>query len=471
MKSPNVPLSIRAIAVAYRFDLDMPIAEIATRLSQPVGTLKTLFRRIQHRAQSNMVLDLVRHLEDTPRTGRPSKIEPGSKESLQIRDRVRSLRYQDQTTAANTPLYTAKHGNILAELDANIPRLPAQQVHNIAQGKEHSKHDNIDSRPIKQKREIVKPAGYDPHKRLKYTKELQEMVDNKDIVVCCNKKKFGVGGTANKHVSMPQGEDSFGTRPAARFILKQWAAATAQDLSITRPHIIWTAKDKGLFNLQAKLNEANAARRRLINEKRYRGTHDTTSEEYLELQRLNQEVKEANGHRREQKIPGSQQKWTPQRLFPYEDLKSDSDKLEFTWYAFKVYQELLFPYIQQLRANNPGKRVTVIEDNSTIHHKARKLMAAEIERQSIHFANHPAFSPDLNPIETLHREETKPIKQYLASVTSAAEVVRQEAGLKLKEVWQSKSFDTAVTKYCSHTVLQTLKKKLEAANGHNNFSD
>jgi hypothetical protein len=311
MSPPEVPLSIRAIAVAYRYDLAMPLAEIATRLSQPEAALKTLLLRVKHRAQSDQLLDLIQHIEDLKRTGRPSKIKPGSKESLQIRERVRERKYQDQTTAANTPSYTAKHGNILGEIDANIPRLAAQQVHNIAQSIEHSEMDPIDKRPIKRKREIEKPAGYDPHKRLKYTIELQEMIDNQDIIVVCDEKKFGVGGTANALVSMPQGEDSFGTRSGDRFILEQWAAASGQDTSITRPHLIWTADDKKLFNLRDKLNEANAARRSLIDEKRQRAIHDNTSLEYKELTRLNQEVKEANKHRREHKIAGSQWKWTP----------------------------------------------------------------------------------------------------------------------------------------------------------------
>jgi hypothetical protein len=221
MSSLEVPLSIRAIAIAYRYDLDMPVAEIATRLSQPESTLKKLLLRVKHRAQSDQLLDLLRHIEDLLRQGRPRKIEPGSKESLQIRERVRELKYHEQTTAANTPFHTAKHGNILAEIDANIPRLGVQQVHNITQSKAHSKMDSIDNRPIKRKREIKKPASYDPHKRLKYAEELQEMIDNQDIIVVCDEKKFRVGGTANKHVSMPQGEDSYSTRSGARFILEQ----------------------------------------------------------------------------------------------------------------------------------------------------------------------------------------------------------------------------------------------------------
>jgi hypothetical protein len=98
-------------------------------------------------------------------------------------------------------------------------------------------------------------------------------------------------------------------------------------------------------------------------------------------------------------------------------------------------------------------------------------MAAEIEEQSIHFANHPAFSPDLNTIKTLHREERKPIKEYLSSVSSSSKATKQEAAEKLRAVWQSKSFDSKVVKYCSHSAFQDLKLKVEAANGHNNFKD
>jgi hypothetical protein len=49
--------------------------------------------------------------------------------------------------------------------------------------------------------------------------------------------------------------------------------------------------------------------------------------------------------------------------------------------------------------------------------------------------------------------------------------VRKEAAEKLRAVWQSKSFDSEVIKYCSYSAFQDLKLKLEAADGHNNFQD
>ena len=131
----------------------------------------------------------------------------------------------------------------------------------------------------------------------------------------------------------------------------------------------------------------------------------------------------------------------------------------------------MFPYIQQLRDNNPGKRVVIIEDNSLVHLKARRLQAPLINALSIEFAGHLANSPDLNPIETLHREQDKLIFKFRINTFSAAQIVKDECDEKLKAVWQSKEFDQFVSKYCSYNAFQDLLDKVKDAQGHNNFKD
>ena len=141
------------------------------------------------------------------------------------------------------------------------------------------------------------------------------------------------------------------------------------------------------------------------------------------------------------------------------------------WYAFRIYQDALFPYIQQLRDNNPGKRVVIIEDNSPGHLKARRLQAPLINALFIEFAGHPANLPDLNPIETLHREQDKLIFKFRINTCSAAQIVKDECDEKLKAVWQSKEFDQFVSQYCSYNAFQDLLDKVKDAQGHNNFKD
>ena len=58
------------------------------------------------------------------------------------------------------------------------------------------------------------------------------------------------------------------------------------------------------------------------------------------------------------------------------------------WYAFEVYQKLLFPYYEAIIANNNCRDVLIIEDNDPSHLKARKLLAAEIHSKGIQFAPH-----------------------------------------------------------------------------------
>jgi hypothetical protein len=94
-----------------------------------------------------------------------------------------------------------------------------------------------------------------------------------------------------------------------------------------------------------------------------------------------------------------------------------------------------------------------------------------INHLAIEFASHLAFSPDLNPIETLHREQDKLIYQFRINTFSAAQVVKHQCDEKLKEVWQCKQFDQFVTKYCSYNAFEELLDKVREADGHNNFKD
>lgn len=470
VRTSEVPLGLRAAAVAYRFDLGMKLSDISSRLSIHKNTLQSLLERVQQRVQSKDIHEILAdesHISNGPRPGRPRLVEPGSAQSFAVREAVRYHKYHPFTTAANM----ASHRPVLKDLDVNIPRLRPPQVYHIVQDPIHYAADPIDSQPVKRKREIVKPGDYSADKRLRYTDEMEQLVKDRAIIVFCDEKKYGFGGTATNHVSLPRGEKSYGHSTYQRFVKEQWAAACAQDLSITRPHIVWTPQDKDIYRLKDQLDEHNRQQKQIVDDKRWRSQNDPQSVEFATLRQRNNEIDANNKHNREQRYTGYQQRMTPVRLYKYDELKSTSDGIDFVWYGLYIYKDHLFPYIKTLRENNPGRQVVIVEDNSPIHLKARKLVDSLIQQLDIEFAEHPPFSPDLNPIETLHREQDTLLKTFILSVRSKAKAVQLQAEAKMRDIWQSKAFDRYVAKYCSLEAFEDLRIKVIKAEGHNTFQD
>ena len=465
--SSEVPLSIRAIAIAYKFDLRLPDREISSRLSVPERTLRYLFKKAKEQAQGSEWHELLLYISNLPGRGRKPHIRPGSLESVAIREAVRTSGGHEATLIANN----TKDRPVLKELNPNVPRLKRAQVYNVLNDKRHCEDDPINDKPVKRLKPIHKPGGYEATTRLQYTIELAEYVQNEVILVVCDEKKFSFGGTPNGRVSTPQGETPYRTSVRERFVREHWAAATAQDVSILRPHIVWSADDKHDVQLAQRLLDANQQLKAHVEGQRVLATTDPTSMEAQLLRDKNDEVRLYNKEQQRRGARGRKHFFSAERLFKHKDLVVKGTNLDFVWYAFRIYQDTLFPYVQQLRDNNPGKRVVIIEDNSPVHHKARRLMAPLINHLAIEFAGHPAFSPDLNPIETVHREQDKLIFKFRINTFSAAQIVKDQCDEKLIEVWQSKQFDQFVLRYCSHNAFKDLLDKLRHAKGHNYFKD
>ena len=53
-------------------------------------------------------------------------------------------------------------------------------------------------------------------------------------------------------------------------------------------------------------------------------------------------------------------------------------RLDYVYYAYEIYNKLLFPYIHELHALNPHKTIVVVKDNVGLYHRARLLMASQI---------------------------------------------------------------------------------------------
>jgi hypothetical protein len=331
--SSEVPLSIRAIAIAYKFDLRFTDREISSRLSVPERTLRYLFLKAKQQAQGSEWQELLLYISDLPGRGRKPHIQPGSLESVAIREAIRSGGGREATLVANN----TKDRPVLKELNPNIPRLKRTQVQNVLLDKRHCENDPIDSKPIKRLKLIHKPGGYEATTRLNYTQELAEYVQNKAIIVVCDEKKFSFGGTPNGRVSAPQGSTPYRTSVRERFVREQWAAATAQDVSILRPHIVWNADDKHDVQLAQRLLDANQQLKAHVEGQRTLATTDHTSIEAQLLRDKNEEVRLHNEEQKRQGKRGRKQPFTAERLFKHKDLVTKGTNLDFVWYAFRIY--------------------------------------------------------------------------------------------------------------------------------------
>jgi hypothetical protein len=163
--SMDIPLSIRTIAIAYKFDLHLRESEIATRLSVQERTLRKIFKRAKERAQSNEWRELLLYIENQPGRGRKPYIQPGSLESVAIRETIRTLDRYEATLLANI----AKERPVLKELHPNIPHLKPPQVYNVLRDKRHCEMDPIDTALVKRLKPIHKLGGYEATTRLNYT--------------------------------------------------------------------------------------------------------------------------------------------------------------------------------------------------------------------------------------------------------------------------------------------------------------
>jgi hypothetical protein len=323
--SSEVPLSIRAIAIAYKFDLHLTEPEISQRLSVPERTLRNLFKRTKERAQSSELNELLLYIHDLPGRGRKPHIQPGSAENTAIREAVRSVKNHEATTVANM----AKDRPVLKELDLNIPPLHPPQVYKVLRNKRHCQSDPINTKPVKRLKPIVKPGGYDAATRLQYTDELAQYVEDEVILVVCDEKKFSFGGTPYNRVSAPQDETPYINAIRERFVREQWAAATAQDISILRPHVVWNADDKHDVQLAQRLLDANQQLKAHIEGQRTLATTDPTSNEAQLLHDKNEQVRLHNKEQRRQGKRGRKRLFTPKRLFKHKDLVIQGTNLDF----------------------------------------------------------------------------------------------------------------------------------------------
>lgn len=440
----------------------------AKRGGVKASTAQAICNRTSKRAGSTAWPDLVANAGPAPRSGRPRRVEPGSHVSQVIRNGLRGkYRWHNQEEAANLLFKRAR------KLDDSSRRQPlrplkAPQVHNIAQGLYHSALDKVNKKPITRKKPLQKIALEKlnlPH-RERYIEEILLMKPSEVELILCDETPIDFGGCGgHKYVSAPAGEKVYQGVVDPRSSRMQWGAVSS-DLRLKRRIVVWAPESDDLTaQLARELAEAQAELDSEVDRQRERAMQPGTAE-HTHLAQKNDDVAHHNlllppGQRK-----GRKRRFTPERLYPKETITRDHAKggLDAVFYAFQVYKKELFPYYEDIRRLNPYKKVYIIEDNVGVHHKARRILAPLIAQKDILFLDTPVNSPDLNPIEHLHKDEKSILQDFRTAVTGAGRVVQETAEINMEAAWvEDKTFAAKVAKRCNLSYLQALCRLSKAA--------
>jgi hypothetical protein len=209
-----------------------------------------------------------------------------------------------------------------------------------------------------------------------------------------------------------------------RFSKMQWDVACT-DTRVKRPCLVWTRENQEQASVLARKLENQIKRLRShVDFNRLEALKPGTSQNRY-FEDLNAQVDSHNASIPSGQRSGRKRRFTIDRAFKYEALEREAKKggLDFVWYAFNAYEQELFPYYQKIRDLNPHCQVYICEDNVGVHHKARRLLADQIHEFDIKFIDTPANSPDLQPIEHLHKDQKRLISDTRFKTTSAAAAV------------------------------------------------
>ena len=451
----------RGIVVWYYFHDRLRFTEIAARVPGVTADgARKLCRRARERAGSNNLDEILKATQNRPRSGRPVDIKPGSQESIRIRDAIwGQYKFQSQHDAANRVYKRMRH--------TTLQELPAAQVHNITHSNAHCEADPVNQEPITRKRGVEKAAlvRLDLQHRKQLIEQILSFEDNKVVLIAVDETPIDFGGAPHRRVSAPRGVTVFVDSLDPRFTKMQWAAAST-DTSLQRPWRCWNreTEEEG-DKLIAKLGIAKQRLLERVEEQRRRARIEGTKEWHY-LKHLNDGIEANNARLPRGQRKGRQQRYTIERAFKTEKLERDNQHggLDFVWYAFEVYEKLLFPYVRDIKEANHGKRVYITEDNVKLHIKARRLLAPQIEEEGIEFLDWPVYSSDLHPIEHLHKDQKKELENFRFNTTSAAAAVQVEAESEMERVWcRSASFNEKVREKMSIGFYKLLAGRSKAA--------
>ncbi|SMR46070.1 unnamed protein product [Zymoseptoria tritici ST99CH_1E4] len=443
----EIPHDDRVLIVQYRAVHGWTFERIATVVDGvSADAARKLYTRARVRAGSDIARDILQHIDPAPRSGRPKVIVPGSKESTQMRQLLRNkYRRQHQTEAGNHAIQQLRQtrqsdvSTTTCTRRRPLQELDNRQIHNILRSKEHCAADPFDKRPVKPLRGIEKPAlsKLDLPDRERHCDVIEGLNPHTTILITCDETPVDFGGSlGHQRILAPQGTTPYVDQHDPRYMRIQWAGACF-DTSIERPWACWgPGEDEDSLQLTQKLAASQKILDNKVEEQRARCSIQGSVEHQL-LTQKNDEVEQFNASLPAGKKRNKRKPFTPERLFKKERLVRAGKKggIDFVWYAFEVYQKRLFPYYERVVRNNAFKDVYIYEDNVGLHHKARRLLAPEIEARGIKFLDTPTNSPDLNPIEQLHKDQKKILRPYRMAVTSASKESMKEGEQRMRDVW------------------------------------
>ena len=392
--------------------------------------------------------------------GDTTHVQPGSSASLKIREYLQDTGARHgQVEAANYTLQRMRGNNAREPLK----ELSNKQVHNICMDRAHCKQDLVDNRPLPRKRALEKPSldKLDLPDRQRYIDQILSFQTKKTLLICVDETPITFGGSQHHRVTAPSGVSVYVGHDNPLFTKMQCAAACA-DTRVPQPHVVWNRENhEDIQELQAQLDTEMRLLTDLVDKQQSNASTPGTAEyEYMEAEQA--KIDAHNAEQKRKKLRGRKRKLTPTRLFPYEKLVRDNKKggLDFAWYTFNIYIKLLFPYYKRLQALNPRKQVYITEDNVGLHHKARRLLAPRIKAENIQFLDHPANSPDLHPIEHLHKTQKRLIRDFRMKISSASKNMKKKAENEMRRIWMD---DPEFTAECAVKASISYYKKLAKA--------
>ncbi|KAF1934840.1 hypothetical protein EJ02DRAFT_471610 [Clathrospora elynae] len=173
-KTPDLPLSIRAIIVAFRVFFHLGWTKISKKLGTDPTTVQKFFQCMQRLANgSEDFWYLLSHIEPSGCHHPAPLIAPGSEESLEVRKAVLKHKTWMRNNAVN-----------YERSKANLPPLKCTTVQNICLDFKHAAANPKYPKRIKRKRQPCKTAldEEDRSNWLQYTQDLEEAEAESDIL-------------------------------------------------------------------------------------------------------------------------------------------------------------------------------------------------------------------------------------------------------------------------------------------------
>jgi hypothetical protein len=160
--SSEIPLTLRAVIIAYRFDLGWEHKAIAKQLSIHRDVIKSLCQRTRKRSEAKeqrqnalKLCILLKYIENEPGRGRKQRAQPGSALAIAVRRGIEELPDSERPVAADQGI---KKRQALGTLSPNIKRLDGKQIINIAEDPMHCEADPKQPKPLTRKRKLNKPV-------------------------------------------------------------------------------------------------------------------------------------------------------------------------------------------------------------------------------------------------------------------------------------------------------------------------